>query len=728
MNLSQWGEPLRILLVLLAILGKQNLANSAPVIDEVKVEFQGVAANNQSPTARNINLKLKTCLNLPNSDIVVDPGNQKLKTDAQGCIQWTSSFRHKVYQAHQDQMLFVSITVPKSNEKQNIPIFINPFRNDPGFAVDGRFIDKERKNIKAQPGPFIQIPSVLAQFSGTDFKVDSLLEVTFIRRYSLSFSPEVVRPDSQAISMSAPERLRDGTYVLRASLFLGDENIAKNKTPKLVNAYQRVVEVQGGRVLTQIEFSSSDLIVWGGRNSVAFELYPVGSDGKSMDLSSGLQSRVFWGSFTPSNEFSNILIAKVDSDSNSQMKLSKLISENLKKLASEQKRKAQRFNLKSFAEENGLTLLAAGDAAFQSYRIDENFMMDLASQGSLKADRSSLNKNLRPLCRAFFIDSIGASKSQSADFFKASKITKACEKDPLRVFSIEHRIHNLDSKPSVRWLGGASQSFNVANSFDLSSNRSLGSTLRQGAAVQAGASLRPLSLLSNALSKVPLLKDFFSASLDWGWSQDSSRTDSLSDSNGQSVNFSRGLYLIEQQAVLEISVQKYQSCISILADEQSLLSIYGENSPINRPQGFHFCALQTDNELTFLENYFFFSQHFATGDFIDARHPNNRPFILSIRGNRDYYTFLNLTHSLLSLNNATQTVKGNPSDLYLKGANLFSHQQRAYPGSTSAFTNTQQIEFMLQSETSAETKDVLTNFLQELSPFSRHQIKPLAAR
>ncbi|OQW50870.1 MAG: hypothetical protein A4S09_11125 [Proteobacteria bacterium SG_bin7] len=718
----------KLLALLIVIFSQQNLAKTPTTVDEIKIQFQGVSARNQTPTSRNINLKFSTCLGLPDSEVAVTPGNQKLKTDAKGCIQWTSQYRHKVYEPNQDQLQFISITILKSNEKINIPIFINPFRNDADFAVDGRFIDKDRKNTKPQPAPFIQIPSVQAQFSGTDFKVDSLLEVTFVRRYSLALTPEVVRPDLQSISMSAPERLRDGKYILRASLFLGDENIAKSQIPKFVDSYQKVVEVQGGRIQTQIEFSSNDLIVWGGRNSVAFEIYPLGADGKSLDLNSGLQQRVFWGSFTPSNEMSNIIIAKVESEADSQTKFSKFLSENSKKLIAQRVRKQYNFSLKAFIEENGLTLVSAQDAAFASYGVNEEFIMDLALQGSINVDRNSLNKNLRPLCRAFFIDNLGISKSQSADFYKAAKTTKACEKNPLSVFTIEHRIHNLDNAPTVQWLGGASQSFNVANSFDLGSGRSLGSTLRQGASSQVGASLRPLSLLTNTLSKVPLLKDFFSASLDWSWSLDSSRTDTISDSNGQTVNFSRGLYLIEQQAVLEISIQKYQPCISVLVNEQALLSIYDDIPPVNRPQGFHFCAPRQTNGITFLENYFFFSQHFSTGDFIDARHPNNRPFVLSIRGNRDYYTFLNLTHSLLSLNNAGQTVKANPSDLYIKGADLFSQQQRAYPGSTSAFTDAQQIEFMLQSETSAEAKGVLAKFLQEMSPFSRHQIKPLAAR
>lgn len=708
-------------------MGKQGFAKTAPVADQVKIEFQGVSADNQTPTARNINLKLMTCLNLPNTEIVANPGNRNLKTDAKGCVQWNSSYRHKVYQANQDELFFVSLTISRTNEKLNIPIFINPFRNDSGFAVDGRFISRERKSMKPQPGPYIQMSSVLAQFSGTDFKVNPLLDVTFVRRYSLALTPEVVRPDSQSISMSASEKLREGKYILRASLFLGDDNIAKNQNLNLVNSSQKIVEVQGGRIQTQIEFSSSDLIVWGGRNSIAFEIYPLGPDGKSMDLNSGLQPRVFWGSFTPSNEFTNILVAKVDSDSDSQIKISKLIAENSKQIMAEQVRKQQRFNLKSFASENALSLVS-GHEAYANYGIDENFMRDLATQGSLNVNRGILGKNLRPLCRAFFIDSIGTTKAQGLSFFQASKVAKACEKDPLSAFSIEHRIHNLDNHPSVRWLGGASQSFNVANSFDLGSNRSLAATLRQGTAVYAGGSIRPLSLISNALSKIPILKDFFSASLDYGWSQDSSRSDSLSESRGQTVTFSRGLYLIEQQSTLQISIKKYQSCISVLADERTLLSIYGENSPVVRPQGFHFCVPESTSGLTFLENYFFFSQHFATGDFIDARHPNNRPFVLSIRGNRDYYTFLNLTNSLLSLEKTAQVVKGNPADLYLRGVDLFSHQQRAYPGSTSAFTNTQQIEFMLQSETSTETKGVLTNFLQEMSPFSRHQIKPLASR
>lgn len=710
------------------LFGVINSAKAASTVDEIKVEFLGVSPNNQSNTERNINLRFSTCSNLINTEIVVNPGKLKLTTDAKGCFRWTSNYRHKIYQANQDQLMFVSLTITKTNEKLNIPVFINPFRSETLFAVDGRFIDKDRKSVKPSPSPFIQIPSVMAQFSGTDFKVDSLLEVSFVRRYSLALAPEVVRPDLQAVSLSTPERLRDGKYVLRASLFLGDENIAKNQPPKFVDSYQKVVEVLGGRIQTQIEFSSQDLIVWGGRNSIAFEIYPLASDGKSMDMNSGLQPRIFWGSFTPSNEATNIIIAKVDTQSDTSIKFSQLIAENSLKLKSDHNSRKDGFSLNSFAAENGLTLVKTQDPAFASYGIDEMFMMKLASDGLLKADAGTLIKNLRPLCRAFFIDNLGISKNQAKAFSRAAEITMKCEKNPASVLAIEHRIHNLDNNPKVRWLGGASQSFNVANSFDLSTNHTLSSSLRQGTAISAGASVRPLSLFSQALSKVPVLKDFFSASLDWGWSQDSSRTDALSEGHGQTINFSRGVYLIEQQANLQISVQKYQPCVSVLANEQLLLSIYGENSPALRPQGFHFCAPEIQNDLSFLESYYFFSQHFATGDFIDARHPNNRPFILSIRGNRDYYTFLNLTHSLLSLNEAGRTVKTNPSDMFLKGADLFSHQQRAYPGSTSAFTNTQQIEFMLQSETNAETKGVLTNFLQELSPFSRHSLKSLAAQ
>ncbi len=687
---------------------------------EIKVQFLGVAPTAQSTVDRSLNLRFSTCLGQPNLEVQAQPGNVKTKTDAQGCLTWKGQYRHKIYQSG-DQVMFVSLLPAGSQDKISVPVFINPFRSDTEFAVDGRFIDEERKKNKAQPAPFVQIPSVLAQFSGTDFRINSVLDITFVRRYSLMISPEIIRPDMQSISLSNSERLRDGKYLLRASLFLGDENLSSTSAlPLLIDSYERVVDVVGSRVQTQIELSTSDLIVWGGRNSIAFELYPLRADGKGPDLSSGLQPRVFWGSFTPSNELSNILIARSDSDSNSFTKMNQVIKEHKQSVQARLIERQQKYSLDSYVAENGLTPFMPKDAKYKNLPIDPIFMQTVAAEGLLKLTQNKtfndlLIKNLRPLCRLAFMD--GFKINSASAFAKSAQTNMNCEKEPLKFFSLDHRIHILDPKPRATWLGGRSQSFNVASSFDLSSGRSLSSSLREGTSVSAGASIRPMSLLSNVLSKVPLIKDFFSAAVDFQWSKDSSRSDSFSESNGHSINFSHGVYLIEQQAQLEIQVQKYRPCLSITLNDQAL----------GQHQGFHFCADVVSEPTSFFETYYFFSQHFSTGDFIDARHPNNRPFVLSLRGNRDYFTFLNMTTKLLNLTDASRTAKSSPQEIFVEGVELFSHEQRAYPGSISTFTNKDQIDFMLRSETNVKAKDFLTSFLQELSPFSRHNIKPLAA-
>ena len=164
----------------------------------------------------------------------------------------------------------------------------------------------------------------------------------------------------------------------------------------------------------------------------------------------------------------------------------------------------------------------------------------------------------------------------------------------------------------------------------------------------AGALGRPGELLEDIM-------DGFSVYINY------SNDDTQSDINGTTVN--AGTYLVNQQSTLSIGIDNYERCMvarfhPILiynflnesglfnmglfygSDRSNIKNGFSEKDDIES-QGLMICTGDRETEeLPVNERYYYFTQHFTEGDMLDTADLHNHPWMLQLRGVRDFETFM----------------------------------------------------------------------------------------
>ena len=117
-----------------------------------------------------------------------------------------------------------------------------------------------------------------------------------------------------------------------------------------------------------------------------------------------------------------------------------------------------------------------------------------------------------------------------------------------------------------------------------------------------------------------------------------------SESVGTSV--SPGTYLVGQIAKFDVPITLYDQCRTIKwSDEfaESFSNQYHLPEDVQHylKKGLLICSNSKSNPpIRVAENYFYFTQHFTEGDMLDQADLYNHPWLLAIRGVRDYGVFL----------------------------------------------------------------------------------------
>ena len=195
-------------------------------------------------------------------------------------------------------------------------------------------------------------------------------------------------------------------------------------------------------------------------------------------------------------------------------------------------------------------------------------------------------------------------------------------------------------------LGGMNLNFNVGESFSLGTSRSVsaGFELTDLLGTAAGLSL-PLGV-AGALAK-PLSFKIGS---------------SLSSSEG--TNISESTYLVAQVAKFQLDLLAYERCSVIRLSDRALRDF----DAMSRRAGYKVVSLPAPVNMddpntravmargllvgqgatraekrpkTVKEMYFYFTQHFTEGDMLDQAELYNHPWLLALRGMRDFTVFVN---------------------------------------------------------------------------------------
>jgi hypothetical protein len=202
-------------------------------------------------------------------------------------------------------------------------------------------------------------------------------------------------------------------------------------------------------------------------------------------------------------------------------------------------------------------------------------------------------------------------------------------------------VEAAQSGDSYVFLGGYQMNINVGQSFSISRSDSYS----RGWGIEATDMIAPF--LKNAGPLGAMLKPF---------SYKLSGSSSVSSSDG--TNVSESTYLVAQIAKFRVRLDKYERCAAVkfhskfwehlrMRSASHVLSTLRVNEElVKNYRPLFVCEGQVRETPEFVdEMYFYFTQHFTEGDMLDQADLYNHPWLLALRGYRDFFTFVNTIRS-----------------------------------------------------------------------------------
>ena len=205
------------------------------------------------------------------------------------------------------------------------------------------------------------------------------------------------------------------------------------------------------------------------------------------------------------------------------------------------------------------------------------------------------------------------------------------------VFSFSN-ILKPNGMDQYNFLGGKSMNFNVGTSFSMNYGESMSSA--------ASADFDPIGgLIKSIGGKIGSALGIFGLKVGWNASE--------SRSIGEGVSVSSGTYLAMQRATMDIYFTEYERCREIrlkpdfYISERSFLQLQNHIPEHHLDEAYNQGILLCTGELESDEKprremYYYFTQHFTEGDMLDNGDLLNHPWLLSLRGERDYAHFIDL--------------------------------------------------------------------------------------
>ena len=203
---------------------------------------------------------------------------------------------------------------------------------------------------------------------------------------------------------------------------------------------------------------------------------------------------------------------------------------------------------------------------------------------------------------------------------------------PPVVFERKVRVYETSGRYVYR--GGKSLNLNIQASFSFDNSRSFQNNRQVG------------------WSPINFVKDTFNTIVGtFGLSSSFtfSHQDSIRKSNGAGV--ASGTFLVGQESSFTVELSKYERCLVARFHPKLLSSVFrqqekrwlkpGFNQDTDEDiNGFMFCEGKVIEEnLPVNERYYYFTQHFTEGDMLDTADLHNHPWLLQLRGERDFQAF-----------------------------------------------------------------------------------------
>jgi hypothetical protein len=224
---------------------------------------------------------------------------------------------------------------------------------------------------------------------------------------------------------------------------------------------------------------------------------------------------------------------------------------------------------------------------------------------------------------------------------------KKASKNFTDIFRInrQFRVHEID-RDDTRFVTGKSLNMNVGSNFGFSKSHSLDTGISAG-----GSPTKFLDSALRGLDKWIPGASFVSGLVSSLINIDFRSSAGYRDAAGTGTSISTGVYLVVQRATFDIFFKKFELCSSIrIRPEYIEDTIYPrifkniENDAYKAAatRGLFICNgdIQSSGNTAQREYFYYFAQHFTAGDMLDDQDLRNHPWLLLLRGERDYLNFI----------------------------------------------------------------------------------------
>ncbi len=184
---------------------------------------------------------------------------------------------------------------------------------------------------------------------------------------------------------------------------------------------------------------------------------------------------------------------------------------------------------------------------------------------------------------------------------------------------------------------------------------STGIDQKEAKEIKYGLGGADLGMLGGLVKKIPLVGSVLS-----GFSVGLGAGKAAGKSSGLSLN--AGTYLVMQNATFDIELQSFEQCLIIKYDsqmlDQNILMTQYLKSNLSEEEylrssifGLFLCTGELEEPknpenpgqlqpYAVRERYYYFTQHFTEGDMLDSGDLYNHPWLLMLRGRRDFNIFM----------------------------------------------------------------------------------------
>ena len=219
------------------------------------------------------------------------------------------------------------------------------------------------------------------------------------------------------------------------------------------------------------------------------------------------------------------------------------------------------------------------------------------------------------------------------------ELSLRCKEDisnNLQPIAIERRFH-IKETGRYYFLGGKSMNINVNQDVKIST----------GLRVARSFGFRPLRAINGVLESGKMfitskILSLFVGSFDFSYNMQRDK------SYNEGTGITNGTYLVMQNADVDVEITRFEQCLSVrwdprFAEKYHTQGIDFLNSYFSEDlvSALYLCSGEIeDTPIGVRENYYYFTQHFTEGDMLDSSDVHNHPWLLALRGVREFRAFM----------------------------------------------------------------------------------------